>query len=71
MGAIIDRFCTNTAATRMEDSSFEVTVKVVAVHVFYSWVFGFGGLAEPDGAIKVCIYGGICHSRPELRTRTG
>lgn len=43
MDAIIDRFGEDVRARRVSDTAFAITVRVAASHIFYSWVFGFGG----------------------------
>lgn len=53
MDSIIDLFGTDIEAKEMDDSSFKVTVKVAVGHVFFSWVFGFGGLVKIAGPDEV------------------
>lgn len=43
MDAIIDRFGKDITTTQNDETSFRVTADVAVSHIFYSWVFGFGG----------------------------
>ena len=53
MDAIIDRFGTNVITYANDMESFRVVVNVAVSHVFYSWVFGFGGKMKIKGPIAV------------------
>ena len=53
MDAIIDRFGTNVTTYANNMESFRVIVNVAVSHVFYSWVFGFGGKVKIKGPIAV------------------
>ena len=43
MDAIIDRFGENVVTHTHSAASFQADVSVTASHIFFSWVFGFGG----------------------------
>lgn len=43
MDAIIDKFGTNAKSYVYDMTSFKLEVNVAVNHVFFSWVFGFGG----------------------------
>ena len=43
MDAIIDRFGENVVTHTHSAASFQADVSVAASHIFFSWVFGFGG----------------------------
>lgn len=47
--SIIDRFGENIEITEAATENFKITVNVATSHIFYSWIFGFGG--------KVKIFG--------------
>lgn len=47
--SIIDRFGTDIEITAAATENFKITVNVATSHIFYSWIFGFGG--------KVKIFG--------------
>ncbi len=52
--SIIDRFGDNIEITETATEKFKITVNVATSHIFYSWVFGFGGKVKilgPD-AVK-------------------
>ena len=40
---IIDRFGENIKITEAATENFKITVNVATSHIFYSWIFGFGG----------------------------
>lgn len=46
MDSIIDRFGKDVTTYANDMTSFRVVVNVATSHVFYSWVFGFGGLVK-------------------------
>ena len=46
MDSIIDRFGKDVTTYANDMTSFRVIVNVATSHVFYSWVFGFGGLVK-------------------------
>lgn len=55
MDAIIDRFGEDVTVLENGEHSFKIVVNVAISHVFYSWVFGFGGkvkIAAPE-AVKM------------------
>ncbi len=57
MDAIIDEFGEDVSSYAYNLSSFRVEVEVVTNHVFYSWVFGFGGRVKIKGPESVrCEY---------------
>ena len=41
--SIIDRFGENIEITEAATENFKITVNVAISHIFYSWIFGFGG----------------------------
>ena len=41
--AIIDRFGTDVTIYACDMSTFRVIVRVAVSHIFFSWIFGFGG----------------------------
>lgn len=41
--SIIDRFGENIEITEAVTEKFKITVNVATSHIFYSWIFGFGG----------------------------
>ena len=43
MDAIIDRFGEDVRTYANNMNTFRSEVEIAATHVFYSWVFGFGG----------------------------
>ena len=43
MDAIIDKFGTGVKTYAYDMTSFKLEVNVAVNHVFFSWVFGFGG----------------------------
>ena len=50
--AIIDRFGKNVDIIPYDDGTFGVKVNLAANHVFFSWIFGFGGkvsIKAPEG----------------------
>lgn len=49
--SIIDRFGEGVEITEAATEKFQITVNVATSHIFYSWVFGFGGkvkILRPD-----------------------
>jgi len=51
MDAIIDRFGEDVTTYANDMKSFRVIADVAVSHIFYSWVFGFGGkvkIKEPE-----------------------
>ncbi len=51
--AIIDRFGEDTEFADNENGTFTASVEVAVSHVFYSWVFGFGGKVKIKSPEKV------------------
>lgn len=49
MDAIIDRFGEDVTTYAYDMESFRITVNVAISHVFYSWIFGFGGKVKIKG----------------------
>ena len=41
--SIIDRFGEDVVITEDENKEFKITVNVATSHIFYNWIFGFGG----------------------------
>lgn len=46
MDAIIDKFGTEAKTYAYDMTSFRLEVNVAVNHVFFGWVFGFGGLVK-------------------------
>lgn len=53
MDAIIDRFGEDVDTFEYDTESFRTVVNVAVSHVFYSWVFGFGGKVRIEGPEEV------------------
>lgn len=53
MDAIIDRFGEDVTTYANDMSSFRVIANVAISHIFYSWVFGFGGKVKIKGPESV------------------
>ena len=53
MDAIIDRFGEDVVTYANDMNTFRVVVNVAVSHVFYSWVFGFGGKVKIKGPEEV------------------
>lgn len=51
--SIIDRFGVDIEITAAATEKFKITVNVATSHIFYSWVFGFGGKVKILGPEKV------------------
>lgn len=49
MDAIVDRFGEDVVTYTNDMESFRVVVNVTVNHIFYSWVFGFGGKVKIGG----------------------
>ena len=47
--AIIDRFGTDVTIYACDMSTFRVIVRVAVSHIFFSWIFGFGGKVKIKG----------------------
>ena len=53
MDAIIDRFGEDVTTFANDMTSFRAVVNVAPTHIFYSWVFGFGGLVTIRGPVEI------------------
>lgn len=53
MDAIIDKFGENVITLAHDLSSFRAIVNISPTHIFYSWVFGFGGLVSIRGPVEI------------------
>lgn len=53
MDSIIDRFGEDVTTYAYDMTSFRAVVNVAVSHVFYSWVFGFGGKVKIKGPENV------------------
>lgn len=53
MDSIIDRFGADVTTYANDMTSFRAIVNVATSHIFYSWVFGFGGLVKIKGPQEV------------------
>ena len=53
MDTIIDRFGEDVTTYANDMTSFRAVVDVATSHVFYSWVFGFGGKVKIKGPQEV------------------
>ena len=49
MDSIIDRFGDDIITYANDMTSFRAIVNVATSHIFYSWVFGFGGKVKIRG----------------------
>lgn len=43
MDSMVDRFGETLDAIQLSEDTFEIKINIAANHVFFSWVFGFGG----------------------------
>lgn len=50
---LIDKFGTGIIATKVDQDHFRATVNVAVNHVFFSWVFGFGGKVQIAAPIEI------------------
>lgn len=53
MDSIIDRFGEDVITYANDMTSFRAVVKVAVNHVFYSWIFGFGGKVKIKSPLEV------------------
>ena len=53
MDSIIDRFGEDVTTYANDMTSFRALVNIAVSHVFYSWVFGFGGKVKIKGPESV------------------
>lgn len=53
MDSIIDRFGEDVTTYANDMTSFRAVVNIAVSHVFYSWVFGFGGKVKIKGPDNV------------------
>ena len=53
MDSIIDRFGEEVTTYANDMNSFRAVVNVAVSHIFYSWVFGFGGKVKIKGPENV------------------
>ena len=53
MDSIIDRFGEDVTTYANDMTSFRAVVNIAVSHVFYSWVFGFGGKVKIKGPESV------------------
>ena len=53
MDAMIDRFGTSVKVVENRETEFLIEVEIAVNHVFYSWVFGFGGKVRIEGPVGV------------------
>ena len=53
MDAILDKFGMDVATYAYDMESFKVEANVAVSHVFFSWVFGFGGKVRIVGPEKI------------------
>ena len=54
MDAMIDRFGTSVNLVENRETEFVISVDVAVNHVFFSWVFGFGGRVRILSPVSVC-----------------
>lgn len=55
MDAIIDKFGEEVDTGLIDEKTFSVTVETAVNHIFYSWIFGFGGkvrILEPRDVVE-------------------
>lgn len=66
MDSIIDRFGEDVTAYARDMNTFRVVVNIAVSHVFYSWVFGFGGKVRIKGPANVkAKYSEMLHAAVE------
>ena len=66
MDAIIDRFGEDVTTYANDMTSFRAVVNIAISHVFYSWVFGFGGKVRIKGPEDIkAEYGEMLHKAVE------
>ncbi len=53
MDSIIDRFGENVKVYANDMESFRIIIKTSISHIFYSWVFGYGGKVKIRGPVDV------------------
>ncbi len=53
MDAVIDKFGINAQTSAYDMNSFMLEVNVAVNHVFFSWVFGFGGIVKINAPANV------------------
>ena len=53
MDAIIDKFGTGAKTYAFDMTSFKLEANVAINHVFFSWIFGFGGKVKIKSPIEV------------------
>ena len=53
MDNIIDKFGTGIKTSKVDKEAFRTTVNVAVNHIFFSWIFGFGGKVRIAGPSKV------------------
>ena len=53
MDSIVDRFGLDVDVVPINGHSFSVTAEVAVNHIFYSWIFGFGGKVKIRGPKEV------------------
>lgn len=51
--AIIDRFGTDVTIYACDMSTFRVIARVAISHIFFNWIFGFGGKVRIKGPEKI------------------
>ena len=49
MDSMVDRFGEKVKTQRADSGHFRLTAKVAETHVFYAWIFGFGGKVKIEG----------------------
>ena len=55
MDAIVDKFGETVDTGLIDEKTFSITVETAVNHIFYSWVFGFGGkvrILEPHDVVE-------------------
>ena len=53
MDSMIDRFGENVKVYANDMESFRIIVKVSVSHIFFSWIFGFGGKVKIKSPLNV------------------
>ena len=75
MNTIIDRFGRNVETFRFDDTHFVAALTVAVNHIFYSWIFGFGGkviIREPEyvkAAYRKMIEQAMLLTEPDMRAK--
>lgn len=69
MDAIIDKFGKDVKILESDETSFHITIYTAVGHIFYSWVFGFGGKVsiQAPGDVKAAYTEMVLHAADAIR----